>query len=292
MRREIFYNRDGNLRAAWRGVLFILASVAGLFLGAVAAAALQSLAAMFELRLVVHPMVYPLGFVAAHAFMLRKVDRRGWDFVWLGRGAASAFNLVSGLALGLLAIAVPAAVLMAVGQLRLYDAPDGSWLSVALLSAFVLLPSAFAEELFARGYIFALLREYAGWKLALAVTSIGFGLVHMANPGANLQSLSVVVLAGVFLGAVVLVTGSLYAATLAHFAWNWFIAAVLHMPVSGIPVAGSPDYRVVEAGPDWLTGGRWGPEGGLAAIAGLSLGLLYLLWLHTRRSPSTNAAHE
>jgi membrane protease YdiL (CAAX protease family) len=142
----------------------------------------------------------------------------------------------------------------------------------------VLLPSAFAEELFARGYILALIREAAGWKVALAATSIGFGLLHIANPGANWQSLSVVVLAGFFLGAIVLVTGSLYAATLAHFAWNWFIAAVLHMPVSGIPVAGSPDYRVVETGPDWLTGGSWGPEGGLAAAFGLSMGLIYLFW--------------
>ena len=153
-----------------------------------------------------------------------------------------------------------------------------------MLSAVVLLPSAFAEELFARGYIFALVREAVSWKVALAATSIGFGMVHVANPGANWLSLSVVVLAGFFLGAVVLATGSLYAATLAHFSWNWFIAAVLHMPVSGIPVAGSPDYRVVETGPDWLTGGSWGPEGGLAAGLGLSIGLVYLSWTAAKRN--------
>jgi membrane protease YdiL (CAAX protease family) len=180
--------------------------------------------------------------------------------------------------LGSLAVAIPAALLLGTQQLQVVTAPDGGWWGTALLAAVVLLPSAFAEELFARGYILALIREAAGWKVALAATSIGFGLLHIANPGANWQSLSVVMLAGFFLGAIVLVTGSLYAATLAHFAWNWFIAAVLHMPVSGIPVAGSPDYRVVETGPDWLTGGSWGPEGGLAAAFGLSMGLIYLSW--------------
>lgn len=282
MRRESFFTRDGSLRAIWRGLLFIAVSVVALFAASMAAAMLQSTAASFGSRLVVHPLVYPLGFLAAHVFMLRKVDRRSWSYVWMGREAAHPSKLASGLTLGLLAVALPAGALLAASQLSVADAPDGAWWSAALLATTVLLPSAFAEELFARGYIFALLREAAGWKLALGVTSIGFGLLHLANPGANWQSLSVVVLAGFFLGAVVLVTGSLYAATLAHFAWNWFIAAVLHMPVSGIPVVGSPDYKVVETGPDWLTGGSWGPEGGVAAGVGLSVGLVYLFWIGRR----------
>lgn len=283
MRREIFLTKNGTLRAIWRGLLFIAVSIVALFAASVAAATLHSAAASVGIRLVVHPLVYPLGFLAAHVFMLRKIDRKDWSYVWLGRDAARPTKLVSGLVLGALVLALPVGALLTTGHLTVADAPDGAWWSAALLATAVLLPSAFAEELFARGYIFALLREAAGWKVALAATSIGFGMVHVANPGANWQSLSVVVLAGFFLGAVVLVTGSLYAATLAHFAWNWFIAAVLHMPVSGVPVVGSPDYRVVESGPDWLTGGSWGPEGGVAAGVGLSVGLVYLLW-SARRS--------
>jgi hypothetical protein len=281
--REIFFTKNGTLRAIWRGLLFVAVSVVALFAATVIVAMLNSAAASVGVRLVVHPLVYPLGFLAAHVFMLRTIDRKRWSYVWLGRDAARPPKLVAGLALGALAVAVPVGALLTTGQLTVADAPDGAWWSAALLATAVLLPSAFAEELFARGYIFALLREAAGWKVALAVTSIGFGVVHVANPGANWQSLSVVVLAGFFLGAVVLVTGSLYAATLAHFAWNWFIAAVLHMPVSGVPVVGSPDYRVIETGPDWLTGGSWGPEGGVAAGLGLGIGLIYLSW-SARRS--------
>lgn len=282
MRRDIFFTHDGSLRAIWRGLLFVAVSIVALFAASIAVAMLQSTAASVGMRLLVHPLVFPLGFLAAHVFMLRAIDRKDWSYVWLGREAARPSKLLSGFTLGMLAVALPAGALLASSQLTIADAPDGAWWGAALLAVSVLLPSAFAEELFARGYIFALLREAAGWKVALAITSIGFGLVHMANPGANWQSLSVVVLAGFFLGAVVLVTGSLYAATLAHFAWNWFIAAVLHMPVSGIPVVGSPDYRVVETGPDWLTGGSWGPEGGLAAGLGLSVGLVYLFWIGRR----------
>ena len=245
-------------------------------------AGIESAASMFGLRVIVHPLVEPLGFLAAHAVMLNKLDPREWSYVWLHRDAARAPALAMGTGIGTLALALPVTVMLLAGQLSVADAPDGSWWTTAWLSAGVLLPAAFAEELFARGYLFALLREAAGWKWALTVTSVGFGLLHMANPGANWQSLSVVILAGFFLGAIVLVTGSLYAATMAHFVWNWIMAAVLHMPVSGLGVAGSPDYRVVETGPDWLTGGSWGPEGGLAAAFGLSIGLVYLSWSGAR----------
>ncbi|MDQ8160926.1 MAG: hypothetical protein P3C12_16095, partial [Gemmatimonadota bacterium] len=60
-------------------------------------------------------------------------------------------------------------------------------------------------------------------------------------------------------------TASLPAAWSAHLAWNWVMAAVLHMPVSGLPFA-TPGYRAVVQGGEWLTGGAWGPEGGMMAV--------------------------
>jgi len=52
--------------------------------------------------------------------------------------------------------------------------------------------------------------------------------------------------------------------------------------VSGIPII-APDYRVVDAGPDWLTGGAWGPEGGLAAALSMFLIVIYIYARHLRR---------
>ena len=74
----------------------------------------------------------------------------------------------------------------------------------------------------------------------------------------------------------------MYAVGAAHFAWNWVMSGVLHIAVSGIPPR-DPDYRVVETGPDWLTGGQWGPEGGLAAVAVMFIGIFYLYGRHLRR---------
>ena len=49
----------------------------------------------------------------------------------------------------------------------------------------------------------------------------------------------------------------------------------------------APDYRTVEQGPDWLTGGQWGPEGGAAAALGMLVVLAYLYRTrHARREES------
>jgi uncharacterized protein len=89
----------------------------------------------------------------------------------------------------------------------------------------------------------------------------------------------IVTLAGVFLGAIRVAFDSLYAAWGAHLAWNWMMAVPLHAPVSGLRFE-APDYRTVSAGPAWVTGGAWGPEGGLAAALAMVAALAYL---HARR---------
>ncbi|HEY3744657.1 MAG TPA: CPBP family intramembrane glutamic endopeptidase, partial [Gemmatimonadaceae bacterium] len=171
---------------------------------------------------------------------------------------------------------------LAIHMLRIDTTAPGSWWGEAGRSTMLLLPAAFFEELFIRGYVFALLRRAAGWRTALIVTSVVFGLLHIANPGADSESILAVIVAGFFLGGILLVTRSLYAAGAAHFAWNWVMAGGLHIAVSGMPPH-DPDYRVVETGPDWLTGGPWGPEGGAAAVAAMFIVFFYLYGRNRRR---------
>jgi membrane protease YdiL (CAAX protease family) len=210
------------------------------------------------------------------------VEKLPWKAVGLGSSAASPDLLVRGAAIGGLTIGAASAGLLATHMLTVYPTIDGSWWNEAGRSTAMLLPAAFFEELFIRGYVFAVLRRAAGWKLALIMTSVVFGLLHGWNPGADAESILAVTVAGFFLGTILLVTQSLYATGLAHFAWNWVMAALLHIEVSGIP-ARVPDYRVVETGPDWLTGGHWGPEGGLAAVAAMFVVLFFLYGRYLRR---------
>jgi membrane protease YdiL (CAAX protease family) len=214
--------------------------------------------------------------------MVRQGDKLSWSTVGLARNAARPALLVGGTLLGGLTIGVASLLLFAGHMMRFDPAQAGSWWAEAGHEALVLLPAAFFEELFIRGYVFAVLRRTAGWRMALILTSVVFGLLHAWNPGADAESILAVIVAGFFLGMILLATRSLYAAGAAHFAWNWVMAGGLHIAVSGIPSA-DVDYRMVETGPDWLTGGTWGPEGGLAAVALMFIAIFYLYGRYGRQ---------
>jgi len=65
-----------------------------------------------------------------------------------------------------------------------------------------------------------------------------------------------------------------------HWSWNWTQSSLLGIPVSGIEVeriAPAPLLHAMNAGPDWLTGGRYGIEGGAACTLALIISTI-VLW--------------
>ena len=272
-----FVDAQGRLLWPWRLVAFCFFTTVALLVAlSVVYPATQGLARAFGVRLVAYPWLMLLALAAGHALTRRLVDRdMTWQALGLGAAALRPGPLVRGLVLGALAILLPCLLLLGIGWLRLLDSDAGGWTRTAAALTLMLAPAAFAEELLLRGYPMTLLRERFGWHVAVVATSVCFAALHAQNPGAGGLSLSMVAMAGVFLGAVRVVTGSLYAAGLAHLGWNWVMAAGLHVQVSGLPST-APGYRVVASGPAWATGGSWGPEGGLFAAAGMCAALAVL----------------
>ena len=217
--------------------------------------------------------------LVATTIMLRSIDVRPWRDVGLAPAAARARVVGTGWCIGFAAIGAACGVLLALGWLRVTPAEPGSSLEAAARITVFLIPAALAEEVLCRGYVLTVIRERIGTPGAVGATSVVFGLLHVSNPGWTVASVGIVALAGIFLAAVRIVYDSLYAAWAAHVAWNWVMAVPLHAPVSGLRFE-APDYRTVSAGPEWITGGAWGPEGGFAAVLGMFAGLAYL---YTRR---------
>ncbi len=283
----LFLTAQGRLRSGWRAAVFVLllsvfapvalaiVAIPSFLLPAGRAGAIAAV----EMPLTWVSMV--VAGVAAHWVMLAFIDRTGWGYVGLARAEARVRPVGRGFALGAVAIAVPCAVLLALGWLGLVAAPGGGapvWRELAVLLA-VLIPAALAEELMIRGYLLSALADGIGRVAALLLTSVAFALLHANNPGMAPGALVVVGLAGVFLGAVRFATSSLYAAWAAHLAWNAVLGVALHALVSGAEM-GKAGWRTLDTGPDWATGGSWGPEGGVAAGAGLLVATWYLIGRH------------
>ena len=290
----LFLRDGGGVRAPWRIAFFVLATLAtGMAISALVypvlvATSVVSLAREWDVPLdSLGAILALLGGTYAAARIVDGVPatvRAGgpmdgvWARVGLGVRALSWRSLLIGLVVGTLAILVPAGALLAFGRLQIEPQPVVEpWSRSARAALIVLAPAALVEELAIRGYLLSTLRDAIRTPGAVAVTSVVFALLHLFNPGPTILSTAVVALAGVFLATVRLVTGSLFATWFAHFAWNYVQAALLHAPVSGLALP-TPGYRLTDRGPAWLTGGEWGPEGGVAAAAGMLVATFLLVW--------------
>lgn len=160
---------------------------------------------------------------------------------------------------------------------------------VVSLGGYILTMAAvgFYEELWSRGYQLKNLTEgfYYGSNpniaalIAIAISSLIFGSLHMTNPNATLFGGMVIILAGIMLALPYVVTGQLGFSVGLHFAWNVIQGALFGLPVSGIPFRQSI-LQFESVGPELWTGGNFGPEGGLTgAIGVMLLILLTIVWL-------------
>jgi len=148
----------------------------------------------------------------------------------------------------------------------------GDYLRQTGLTLGVLAPAAISEELLFRGVPIVLLASALGRGGAVVVIAVGFALAHLGNPNVTPLGLGNIAMAGVFLGLAFYAPGGIWTACGAHLGWNSMLAC-LDTPVSGVPFR-IPllDYNAGE--PAWLTGGSFGPEGGLAATVALTAAIL------------------
>ena len=191
----------------------------------------------------------------------------------------------AGLVLGIL----PAALAMLLGVIAGGAAwlPDKGSLTEYLerigLILLVLAPAALAEEVIFRGVPLVVLSRVLGRPTALVLMSVLFALAHITNPDVTARALGNITLAGILLSLAFYSPGGMWAAFGAHLGWNMTLAG-LGAPVSGLPFeVPFVDYSM--GGPAWLTGGAFGPEGGLlSTVAITSAIVLAARWV--RRDPT------
>jgi hypothetical protein len=159
------------------------------------------------------------------------------------------------------------------------------WGSIGALATLGLMVAvATTEEILFRGVVFRLIEERAGTWIALALSSVLFGALHLLNPDASLWgALAVAVEAGALLGAVYVLTRSLWAAIGVHLGWNVAEAGVFGAGVSGSGEELSSVLVGAFTGSPVLTGGSFGPEASLLALLVCAVPTVVLLRLAVRR---------
>ena len=154
-------------------------------------------------------------------------------------------------------------ILLGLGLYRIEGLNPASFLIPALAMA---ISAGTFEELFFRGVIFKSVEDLAGSWIALIVSSLVFGFVHLLNPaGTIVGAVYISIEAGLLLAAAYLLTRRLWLAMGVHMAWNYTLSAIY----SGIVSGGVSDpglIRGVFEGPQLLTGGSFGLESSVFAL--------------------------
>lgn len=221
-------------------------------------------------------VLLPIVVVLAYAFYVRRIERRPLaEFSSAGAVRESALGLLVGAALFTTVIAV----LAALGHFDIAGSGTPAGALKALSSA---VAAAVIEEIVFRGIIYRLTEAAFGTAIAIGASAVLFGGAHAFSPHPTLLALvAIAVEAGILLALAYVVTRRLWFAIGIHAAWNFTQGGIFGLAVSGTDSQGLLAGRTT--GPDWLTGGAFGPEASVISIV-VCLVAAALLWRRARRT--------
>lgn len=284
LRRVLFSSPATRLRSGWRLLIHALLCLTLAVAFALPFAVLNSLGRLplgaFEPAF--SSGVVGLAVVLGTWMARRGLDRRSLTSLGLQRSPHAVRDLWFGIGLGGVLMGLIFVAESAAGWLRVesfaWQTESAAFASHQLvLVALFFVAVGVYEELLSRGYQLQNLAEGLNWPLAIVLSSAIFALLHAGNPHATWVSTLGIFLAGILFSYGFLRTRQLWLPIGLHMGWNFFQG-----PVLGFPVSGLETYRLIRHvvdGPEWITGGAFGPEAGLVSIAAMALGaVLIRLW--------------
>ena len=117
----------------------------------------------------------------------------------------------------------------------------------------------------------------------MLLTSLSFGLLHGGNAGFSVIPFINLILISIFFALLSLSTQEIWTVCAAHSIWNFAQGNLFGLGVSGTQSAArliQTDYTLTSY--PFLTGGDFGPEGGLIVTGIIVLSLLILFFIRNK----------
>ncbi len=217
------------------------------------------------------------GLLWVRFFEKRSLSSFGFAF-----NLASLWQLFRGIALGIAAMALGVYFLLVFGwaELSAPSMPQG-WVALWPLGFLALawLVQGTSEEILLRGLVFQSIGVRHGLLVGALASSLLFSLLHGLNPNTSPLFFLDLFLFSLFACLYVLREGSLWGIAGYHGAWNFAQGHLFGIPVSGTDLGADKVMNFTPAGPDFLTGGAAGLEGGLASTLTIILSAIVILIL-------------
>jgi membrane protease YdiL (CAAX protease family) len=217
-----------------------------------------------------------VGALRLYTLLVHRLEQR--DDVAELPAATRTSGLRRGILLGLGLFTVTIALIAMFGGYRAHG--WGSfWAAVATLGVSGL-AAAVVEELMFRAVLFRIVEEWAGTRVALIVSALLFGLLHLINPDATVWgALAIAIEAGLMLGAAYSATRSLWVPIGLHLGWNFAEGGLFGVTVSGSASHGPSGLLdgAVAGHHALVSGGQFGPEASIFSILVCSAISVYFL---------------
>lgn len=197
-------------------------------------------------------------------------------------------SYIIGCIVGICTISAVTAVLVYTGEVKL---PSGQIqdryliINISILALGWIVQSA-SEEIAIRGWLIPRLGNRTNPIIAITITAVIFGILHLFSSGVTVLSFVNLTLSGIFFAVYAILNGNIWGTCGLHFAWNFALGNIYGFPVSGFLANGSTVFQAQEIGPAFLTGGSFGPEGGLITTIMLSVAIIALVMKEKRKSYS------
>lgn len=190
-------------------------------------------------------------------------------------------NISLGILIGFSLQSLTIAVMYANGYFHINSINSVVSVLPALTMAFT---SAISEEILIRGIVFRHLEEKLGSYIALAISALIFGALHLANANSSwVSSIGIALQAGVLLGAAFIYSKNLWFPIALHFGWNFTQAGIYGANTSGNIINKSLIVSRIE-GNEIITGGDFGPEGSIQATIFCLIIAILLMKLNIRQN--------
>lgn len=220
----------------------------------------------------------------------RLFEGRGFASFGPGLGA-SLFQFGRGFGFALLIMAIMSYTLHALGYVEISQEPGfpAGWVTIWPLAVLVLgwIIQGSTEEIVTRGLLFQSVGARNGLIWGMVASAGMFTLLHGMNPNTSALFFANLAFFSLFACFYCLREGSLWGICGYHAGWNFALGNVFGFAVSGQEIGVDRVMAFRDTGPEIITGGATGLEGGLVTTASVLVSAVLLMLIKPARSHET-----
>ena len=283
-RNPVLFN-DRGLRSGWRLLIYVLlVAICFVLIGFATRKLVAPTRGVPPPSAALVQELIGFGVVFGCALIMSRIERRSAGDYGLPLSEAFGGKFWLGMLFGVVEISVLIGLISAFGgysfgSIALSSKGIFGW---GLFHLVLFTVVGFFEEFLFRGYTQFTLADGIGFWPAAFVLSLGFGAVHLSNPGEGIVGAASVALVGIFFAFTLRRTGNLWYAVGLHASFDWGETYLFSVPNSGTFMEGHLSNSILH-GAKWLTGGTVGPEGSIFCFLTMGLQFLVVIWLFPKK---------